>query len=70
MFVRHLGDSAHLAVIKNAGHAVNLENKKDFIRLLKSFLIDLQLPPETTHLKIYRKTADLARDTDIKVTDS
>ncbi|KAJ9146441.1 hypothetical protein P3X46_028709 [Hevea brasiliensis] len=45
---RHLWDNAHLAVIKNAGHAVNVERPKEYIKLLKSFLIDRQLPPETS----------------------
>ncbi|KAF2299696.1 hypothetical protein GH714_002540 [Hevea brasiliensis] len=50
---RHLGDNAHLAVIKNAGHAFNVEKPKDYIKLLKSFLIDLQLPLETAQLQIF-----------------
>ncbi|KAF2320325.1 hypothetical protein GH714_027144 [Hevea brasiliensis] len=37
---RHVGESAELVVIKNAGHAVNLEKAKEFAKHLKSFLID------------------------------
>lgn len=42
---RHLGDNAHLTVVKNTGHALNVERPKEFIKLLKSFLVDLQPPP-------------------------
>ncbi|KAJ6337549.1 hypothetical protein OIU76_007263 [Salix suchowensis] len=42
---RHLGDNAHLTVVKNTGHAFNVEKPKEFIKLLKSFLIDLKPPP-------------------------
>lgn len=42
---RHLGDSAHLVVIKNAGHAFNVEKPKEFCNHLKSFLVDLQPLP-------------------------
>ncbi|CAI0448485.1 unnamed protein product [Linum tenue] len=37
---RHIGESAELVIIKNAGHAVNLEKSKEFCKHLKSFLID------------------------------
>ncbi|GKV35399.1 hypothetical protein SLEP1_g43669 [Rubroshorea leprosula] len=37
---RHIGESARLVVIKNAGHAVNLEKPKEFIKHLKVFLLD------------------------------
>ncbi|XP_030537269.2 monoacylglycerol lipase ABHD6-like [Rhodamnia argentea] len=36
---RHIGDNAELVVIKNAGHAVNLEKPKEFIKHLKLFLL-------------------------------
>ncbi|KAK7328147.1 hypothetical protein VNO77_22243 [Canavalia gladiata] len=36
----YIGESAQMVVIKNAGHAVNLEKPKEFLRHLKSFLID------------------------------
>jgi hypothetical protein len=42
---RHLGDNAHLTIVKNTGHAFNVERPKEFIKLLKSFLVDLQPPP-------------------------
>ncbi|KAL7119377.1 hypothetical protein ACP275_02G059700 [Erythranthe tilingii] len=35
----HIGDNAKLEVIKNAGHAVNIEKPKDFAKHLKSFLV-------------------------------
>ncbi|GMJ00563.1 hypothetical protein like AT5G09430 [Hibiscus trionum] len=41
---RHVGENAKIVVIKNAGHAVNLEKSKDFIKHLKSFLFDSQSP--------------------------
>ncbi|CAN7121059.1 unnamed protein product [Brassica rapa subsp. narinosa] len=37
---RHIGDNAEIVVIKKAGHAVNLEKSKEFLKHLKSFLID------------------------------
>lgn len=37
---RHIGENAQMAVIKNAGHAVNLEKAKEFGKHLKAFLID------------------------------
>lgn len=36
---RHVGENAELVVIKNAGHAVNLEKSKEFAKHLRSFLI-------------------------------
>ncbi|XP_022773876.1 uncharacterized protein LOC111316131 isoform X1 [Durio zibethinus] len=41
---RHLGDNAELVIIKNAGHAINVEKPKELQKHLKSFLID-PLPP-------------------------
>ncbi|KAK9166951.1 hypothetical protein Scep_002142 [Stephania cephalantha] len=41
----HLGENAQLVVIRNAGHAANMEKAKEFYRHLKAFLIDsLPLP--------------------------
>ncbi|TKY71469.1 Monoacylglycerol lipase ABHD6 [Spatholobus suberectus] len=37
---RHIGENAQMVVIKNAGHAVNLEKAKEFGKHLKAFLID------------------------------
>nr|XP_043619988.1 uncharacterized hydrolase YugF-like [Erigeron canadensis] len=37
---RHLGENARLAVIANAGHAVNFEKAKEFSKHLKDFLYD------------------------------
>ncbi|XAR73413.1 Acylglycerol lipase [Bertholletia excelsa] len=37
---RHLGDNAELVIIKEAGHAINVEKPKVMFRHLKSFLID------------------------------
>lgn len=39
---RHIGENAQMVVIKNAGHAVNLEKAKEFSKHLKAFLIDTQ----------------------------
>ncbi|KAL2317699.1 hypothetical protein Fmac_031575 [Flemingia macrophylla] len=44
---RHLGNNAQLVVIKNAGHALNVEKAKEFCSILKSYLVDLQLPQES-----------------------
>ncbi|XWS44952.1 hypothetical protein CRYUN_Cryun15aG0094200 [Craigia yunnanensis] len=41
---RHLGNNAELVIIKNAGHAINVEKPKVLYKHLKSFLID-PLPP-------------------------
>lgn len=41
---RHLGDNAQLVVIKNAGHALNVEKPKEMYKHLKSFLIDPTTP--------------------------
>ncbi|EEF36558.1 2-hydroxy-6-oxononadienedioate/2-hydroxy-6-oxononatrienedioate hydrolase [Ricinus communis] len=48
---RHVGKSAELVVIKDAGHAVNLEKAKDFAKHLKSFLIGSVSSPSTRSLK-------------------
>lgn len=40
---RHLEKNSELVVIKNAGHAVNIEKSKEFIKHLKSFLLDSTL---------------------------
>ncbi|CAL1390332.1 unnamed protein product [Linum trigynum] len=37
---RHLGENAELQVIKNAGHAFNVEKPKEFVKLLRTFLVD------------------------------
>ncbi|MBA0619741.1 hypothetical protein Gotri_007068 [Gossypium trilobum] len=41
---RHVGEEAKIVVIKNAGHAVNIEKSKDFMKHLKSFLFDSLTP--------------------------
>jgi len=41
---RHLGENARLVVIKNAGHALNVQKPKEMYKNLKSFLIDLTTP--------------------------
>ncbi|KAK8717325.1 hypothetical protein V6N13_044597 [Hibiscus sabdariffa] len=41
---RHLGDDAELVIIRNAGHAINVEKPKELYKHFKSFLID-SLPP-------------------------
>ncbi|CAI0447822.1 unnamed protein product [Linum tenue] len=37
---RHVGENAELQVIKNAGHAFNVEKPKEFVKLLRTFLVD------------------------------
>uniref|UniRef100_A0A5B6YV70 AB hydrolase-1 domain-containing protein n=1 Tax=Davidia involucrata TaxID=16924 RepID=A0A5B6YV70_DAVIN len=43
---RHLGENAQLVVIKNAGHAINVEKPKEVYKHLKPFLIDPLPPPK------------------------
>jgi hypothetical protein len=40
-----VGESSQLVIVKNAGHAVNLEKAKEFAKHLKSFLIDSAASP-------------------------
>lgn len=49
---RHLGDNAQLVVIKNAGHAFNVEKSKEFYSILKSYLVDFKLPAESSPSKL------------------
>ena len=44
LLCRHVGEKAQLVVIKNAGHAVNVEKPKELYKNLKSFLIDPLTP--------------------------
>ncbi|GMH31387.1 hypothetical protein Nepgr_033230 [Nepenthes gracilis] len=44
---RHLGDTAQLVVIKDAGHSVHVERAKEFYRNLKAFLLNSHPPPLT-----------------------
>ncbi|KAK9287074.1 hypothetical protein L1049_015484 [Liquidambar formosana] len=48
---RHVGESAQITIINNAGHAVNLEKPTEFTKHLKSFLIDSTSSPQTLPLK-------------------
>lgn len=41
---RHVGEDAKLAVIKDAGHAINIEKSKEMFRHMKAFLTN-PLPP-------------------------
>lgn len=54
---RHVGESAKLVIIKNAGHAVNLEKAKEFAKHLKSFLVgSFQSPsPSSTHYHLFHQ---------------
>ncbi|KAI3412805.1 AB hydrolase-1 domain-containing protein [Psidium guajava] len=45
---RHIGDNAHLVVVKDTGHAFNMEKPKEFYSLLKTFLVDLLPPPASS----------------------
>ncbi|XWS39737.1 hypothetical protein CRYUN_Cryun18bG0079900 [Craigia yunnanensis] len=45
---RHVGENAEIVVIKNAGHAVNIEKPKEFIKHLKSFLCDSVSSPSSS----------------------
>lgn len=37
---RHIGENAKIQVIKNAGHALNIEKPREFAKHLKAFLFD------------------------------
>ncbi|KAB1200420.1 Monoacylglycerol lipase abhd6-A [Morella rubra] len=37
---RHVGENAQLEIIKNAGHAINIEKPKEVCKFMKSFLVD------------------------------
>ncbi|MED6168962.1 hypothetical protein PIB30_016882 [Stylosanthes scabra] len=41
---RHIGEKAQLVVLKNAGHAINVEKPKEMYKNIKSFLIDPLTP--------------------------
>ncbi|GLU20491.1 hypothetical protein SLE2022_366870 [Rubroshorea leprosula] len=38
---RHLGENAELVILKNAGHAINMEKTKELSKHMKAFLVDL-----------------------------
>ncbi|KAI3506253.1 hypothetical protein L1887_28609 [Cichorium endivia] len=40
----HLGEISELVILKNTGHAVNMEQPKELIRLIKLFFIDRSFP--------------------------
>ncbi|KAJ8453047.1 hypothetical protein Cgig2_014810 [Carnegiea gigantea] len=41
----HLGSNAQMVVVKDAGHALNIEKTREFIKHLKSFFIEPSAPP-------------------------
>lgn len=43
---RHIGETAEIVVIKNAGHAVNLEKTNEIVKHLKAFLFDSLSPSQ------------------------
>uniref|UniRef100_A0A2N9IXD6 AB hydrolase-1 domain-containing protein n=1 Tax=Fagus sylvatica TaxID=28930 RepID=A0A2N9IXD6_FAGSY len=43
---RHVGENAELVILKNAGHAINIEKTKEMYKHMKSFLMDAPPPPE------------------------
>ncbi|XP_047946879.1 uncharacterized hydrolase YugF-like [Salvia hispanica] len=44
---RHIGDNARIKVIKNAGHALNIEKPREFAKHLKAFLIEDSSSPRS-----------------------
>ncbi|KAF5480867.1 hypothetical protein F2P56_001576 [Juglans regia] len=47
---RLVGENAKLVILKNAGHAINIEKPKEMCKLMKSFLIDpLPSPKQVSH---------------------
>ncbi|XP_052196991.1 uncharacterized protein LOC127804218 [Diospyros lotus] len=46
---RHLGENAELAIIKHAGHAVNVEKWKEMYKHMKAFLVDRPLSSKDEH---------------------
>lgn len=74
---RHIGDNAHLVVIKDTGHAFNMEKPKEFHKLLKMFLVDRQPPPassspdyESEKCTTEERTSDNGSDPKTKATAS
>ncbi|KAI9117024.1 hypothetical protein K1719_012023 [Acacia pycnantha] len=47
---RHLGDKPQLLVIKNVGHALNIEKPKELCKSLKSVLIESSVPTKQENL--------------------
>ncbi|KAF8404609.1 hypothetical protein HHK36_009496 [Tetracentron sinense] len=47
---RYVEENAQLVIIKNAGHAINMEKPKELYKHLKSFLVDSR-PPHTSPSK-------------------
>lgn len=47
----HIGEKARLVIIKNAGHAVNIEKPKEFAKHLKSFLAANPVPSSSHQTK-------------------
>ncbi|XP_073122739.1 uncharacterized protein [Henckelia pumila] len=47
----HIGEKARLEIIKNAGHAVNIEKPKKFAKHLKSFLVANPVPSSSNQTK-------------------
>ncbi|KAJ4967140.1 hypothetical protein NE237_018989 [Protea cynaroides] len=45
---RYIGEKAQIAVINDAGHALNMEKPKEFFKHLKSFLVDSTPPASPT----------------------
>ncbi|XP_050291174.1 uncharacterized protein LOC126732394 [Quercus robur] len=43
---RHLGENAELVIMKNAGHAINVEKPKEMCKHIESFLMDIPPPPK------------------------
>ncbi|KAI5324650.1 PREDICTED: monoacylglycerol lipase [Prunus dulcis] len=43
---RQIGESSQLVILKNAGHAINVEKPKEMYKHMKSFLIDPLPPPK------------------------
>ncbi|CAJ1971766.1 unnamed protein product [Sphenostylis stenocarpa] len=62
---RHLGDNAQLVVIKNAGHAFCVEKSKEFFSILKSYLLDFQLPAEISPSKLQNNNIPVSSNTKI-----
>ncbi|KAE8665971.1 Alpha/beta-Hydrolases superfamily protein isoform 5 [Hibiscus syriacus] len=52
----HLGDNAELVIIKNAGHAINVEKPKELYKHLKSALVDPISPAKPGDYSNGRKT--------------
>ncbi|XP_062149399.1 uncharacterized protein LOC133858004 isoform X1 [Alnus glutinosa] len=52
---RHVGEKAQLVILKNAGHAINIEKPKEMLKHMKSFFVDPLPSPKQVNRSNGRK---------------